>query len=78
VLLTSGVGAGEMPKASRNFNLHVVKAIVSLARAFGLKTIAEGVEDKQALTLRHASMGPVATTHLPCGDQDQEFSLGSP
>jgi PAS domain S-box-containing protein len=32
-------------------NLHVVRAIVSLARAFGLKTIAEGVEDEQALDL---------------------------
>jgi PAS domain S-box-containing protein len=32
-------------------NLHVVKAIVSLARAFGLKTIAEGVEEEQTLTL---------------------------
>jgi EAL domain-containing protein (putative c-di-GMP-specific phosphodiesterase class I) len=54
VLLPSGVGAGELPKASRNFNLHVVKAIVSLARAFGLKTIAEGVDDKQAMTLLRA------------------------
>jgi PAS domain S-box-containing protein len=35
-------------------DLHVVKAIVSLARAFGLKTIAEGVEDEQALTLLRA------------------------
>jgi len=35
-------------------NLHIVKAIVSLARAFGLKTIAEGVEDEQALTLLRA------------------------
>jgi PAS domain S-box-containing protein len=35
-------------------NLHVVKAIVSLARAFGLKTIAEGVEDEQILTLLRA------------------------
>jgi PAS domain S-box-containing protein len=35
-------------------NLHVVKAIVSLARAFGLKTIAEGVEDEQALLLLRA------------------------
>jgi PAS domain S-box-containing protein len=35
-------------------NLHVVKAIVSLARAFGLKTIAEGVEDEQVLTLLEA------------------------
>jgi PAS domain S-box-containing protein len=35
-------------------NLHVVKAIVSLARAFGLKTIAEGVEDEAALTLLRA------------------------
>ena len=32
-------------------NLHVVKAIVSLARAFGLETIAEGIEDEGALTL---------------------------
>ena len=32
-------------------NLHVVKAIVSLARAFGLKTIAEGIEDEQTLEL---------------------------
>ena len=35
-------------------NLHVVKAIVSLARAFGLKTIAEGVEDEEALNLLRA------------------------
>jgi PAS domain S-box-containing protein len=35
-------------------NLHVVKAIVSLARAFGLKTIAEGVEEEQTLTLLRA------------------------
>jgi PAS domain S-box-containing protein len=35
-------------------NLHVVKAIVSLARAFGLKTIAEGIEDEPALTLLRA------------------------
>ena len=35
-------------------NLHVVQAIVSLARAFGLNTIAEGVEDEEALTLLRA------------------------
>ncbi|MDQ1747013.1 MAG: hypothetical protein QOD07_1276 [Frankiaceae bacterium] len=35
-------------------NLHVVKAIVSLARAFGLQTIAEGVEDEHVLTLLRA------------------------
>jgi EAL domain-containing protein (putative c-di-GMP-specific phosphodiesterase class I) len=35
-------------------DLHVVKAIVGLARAFGLKTIAEGVEDEQALALLRA------------------------
>jgi PAS domain S-box-containing protein len=35
-------------------NLHVVKAIVSLARAFGLQTIAEGVEDEQVLTMLRA------------------------
>ena len=40
--------------ATNPANLHVVKAIVSLARAFGLKTIAEGIEDEQALTLLRA------------------------
>lgn len=35
-------------------DLHVVKAIVSLARAFGLSTIAEGIEDKPTLTLLQA------------------------
>jgi PAS domain S-box-containing protein len=35
-------------------NLHVVRAIVSLARAFGLKTIAEGIENEQTLTLLRA------------------------
>ena len=32
-------------------NQHVVNAIVSLARAFELKTIAEGVEDAETLVL---------------------------
>jgi PAS domain S-box-containing protein len=32
-------------------SLHVVKAIVSLARAFGLRTIAEGVEDEDTLAV---------------------------
>ncbi|MET0701445.1 MAG: EAL domain-containing protein [Mycobacterium sp.] len=40
--------------ATNPANLHVVKAIVSLARAFGLKTIAEGIEDEQALNLLRA------------------------
>ena len=40
--------------ATNPANLHVVKAIVSLARAFGLKTIAEGIEDEHALTLLRA------------------------
>lgn len=35
-------------------NLHVVRAIVSLARAFGLKTIAEGTEDEETLKLLRA------------------------
>jgi EAL domain-containing protein (putative c-di-GMP-specific phosphodiesterase class I) len=35
-------------------NLHVVKAIVNLARAFGLKTVAEGVESEQVLDLLRA------------------------
>jgi PAS domain S-box-containing protein len=35
-------------------NLHVVRAIVSLARAFGLKTIAEGIENEPTLTLLRA------------------------
>jgi EAL domain-containing protein (putative c-di-GMP-specific phosphodiesterase class I) len=49
-------------------NLHVVKAIVSLARAFGLKTIAEGVEDEHALTLLQAEGVDFA----------QGFHLGQP
>jgi EAL domain-containing protein (putative c-di-GMP-specific phosphodiesterase class I) len=32
-------------------NQHVVRAIVSLAQAFGLQTIAEGVEDEATLQL---------------------------
>ena len=32
-------------------NQHVVKAIVSLARAFGCQTIAEGVEDAETLAV---------------------------
>jgi EAL domain-containing protein (putative c-di-GMP-specific phosphodiesterase class I) len=32
-------------------SLHVVKAIVSLARAFGLRTIAAGVEDEDTLAV---------------------------
>ena len=30
---------------------HVVEAVVALARAFGLQTVAEGVEDAEALEL---------------------------
>ena len=32
-------------------NRHVIRAIVSLAQAFGLRTIAEGVEDEATLAL---------------------------
>jgi EAL domain-containing protein (putative c-di-GMP-specific phosphodiesterase class I) len=32
-------------------NQHVVKAIVNLAQGFGCQTVAEGVEDAEALTL---------------------------
>ena len=35
-------------------NRHVVAAIVSLAKAFGLRTIAEGVEDEETLCLLRA------------------------
>jgi PAS domain S-box-containing protein len=35
-------------------NLHIVRAIVSLARAFGLRTIAEGIEDEDTLTMLRA------------------------
>ena len=35
-------------------NLHVVKAIVSLAQAFGMWTIAEGIEDEETLTVLRA------------------------
>jgi PAS domain S-box-containing protein len=54
--------------ATNPANLHVVKAIVSLARAFGLKTIAEGIEDEQALTLLRAEGV----------DYAQGFHLGRP
>ena len=37
--------------ASNPSNLHVVRAIVSLARGFGLQTIAEGIEDEETLRL---------------------------
>jgi PAS domain S-box-containing protein len=39
---------------SNEANQHLVRAIVSLARAFGLRTIAEGIEDEATLTLLHA------------------------
>lgn len=46
-------------------SLHVVKAIVSLARAFGLQTIAEGVEDELTLTmLRDEGVDFVQGFHL--------------
>jgi EAL domain-containing protein (putative c-di-GMP-specific phosphodiesterase class I) len=32
-------------------NQHLVKTVVSLARDFGCETIAEGVEDAEALSL---------------------------
>jgi PAS domain S-box-containing protein len=35
-------------------SLHVVEAVVNLARGFGLKTVAEGVEDAETLTLLEA------------------------
>ena len=35
-------------------NIHVVRAIVSLAKGFGLKTIAEGIEDEETLSLLRA------------------------
>ena len=35
-------------------NLHVVKAIVSLAQAFGMWTIAEGIEDEETLNVLRA------------------------
>jgi EAL domain-containing protein (putative c-di-GMP-specific phosphodiesterase class I) len=33
---------------------HVIRAIVGLARGFGLKTIAEGVEDQETVDLLRA------------------------
>jgi EAL domain-containing protein (putative c-di-GMP-specific phosphodiesterase class I) len=39
---------------SNEANKHLVRAIVSLARAFGLQTIAEGIEDEATLALLHA------------------------
>jgi EAL domain-containing protein (putative c-di-GMP-specific phosphodiesterase class I) len=49
-------------------SLHVVKAIVSLARAFGLRTIAEGVEDEDTL----------AVLRTEGVDFGQGFHLGRP
>jgi PAS domain S-box-containing protein len=40
--------------ATNPANRHVVAAIVSLAKAFGLQTIAEGVENEETLTLLRA------------------------
>ena len=37
--------------ATNPANLHVVRAIVGLAHAFGLETIAEGVQDEEAMTI---------------------------
>jgi PAS domain S-box-containing protein len=54
--------------ASNRSNLHVVRAIVSLARGFGLKTIAEGIEDQQTLDLLKAEGV----------DYGQGFYLGHP
>ena len=45
-----------------------MRAIVSLAHAFGLQTIAEGVEDEATLTLLHAEGV----------DYAQGFHLGRP
>jgi PAS domain S-box-containing protein len=39
--------------ASNSANQHVVEAIVALARGFGQRTIAEGVEDQETLELLH-------------------------
>jgi EAL domain-containing protein (putative c-di-GMP-specific phosphodiesterase class I) len=49
-------------------SLHVVKAIVSLARAFGLRTIAEGIEDEDTL----------AVLRTEGVDFGQGFHLGRP
>jgi PAS domain S-box-containing protein len=40
--------------ATNTANRHVVKAIVSLARAFGLQTVAEGVEGEDSLAILRA------------------------
>jgi EAL domain-containing protein (putative c-di-GMP-specific phosphodiesterase class I) len=37
--------------ASNTASRHVVQAVVSLARAFSLQTVGEGVEDAKTLTL---------------------------
>jgi PAS domain S-box-containing protein len=54
--------------ASNRSNLHVVRAIVSLARGFGLETIAEGIEDQPTLELLKAEGV----------DYGQGFYLGHP
>ena len=50
--LSDGLALGEPVLAVTNpANLHVVRAIVGLAHAFGLETIAEGVQDEEAMTI---------------------------
>jgi EAL domain-containing protein (putative c-di-GMP-specific phosphodiesterase class I) len=45
------MGTVRQDLAGSSANQHVVKAIVNLAEGFGCKTIAEGVEDGETLTL---------------------------
>jgi EAL domain-containing protein (putative c-di-GMP-specific phosphodiesterase class I) len=54
--------------ATNPVNRHVVRAIVSLARAFGLQTVAEGVEDDETM----------AVLRTEGVDYGQGFHLGRP
>ena len=47
---------------------HVIAAVVALARAFGLRTVAEGVEDQRTLQL----LGELGV------DQAQGYHIGAP
>ena len=57
---------------------HVIRAIVGLARGFGLKTIAEGVEDQATLDLlRDLSTTPRASSSAARAVGDRGAALAA-
>jgi EAL domain-containing protein (putative c-di-GMP-specific phosphodiesterase class I) len=74
--------------ATNPANRHVVKAIVSLAHAFGLQTVAEGVEDEDSLAILRAEnvdyaqgyhLGrPAPAGNAPAGNAPERRSILRP